>query len=793
MLHTYISKVTPYESSESVKPLDATLQPRNINGPYYWPPELATLYGFPNDVNGAGQTVGIIELGGGYTMADLQGYLAQIGIQQVPTVVDVSVNGGVNNPADTSSATTEVCLDLDIVAAIAPGATIRMYFGPNAQQSSFLATLQQAVDDNCDIISISWGLAELQWLSSTRTAFNNLCQQAANKGITIFCAAGDNGASDGFTGLNVDFPGCSPYVVCCGGTTIQSAGGVITNETVWGNSTTSATGGGISAVFNKPTFQTTVPLLTTNTKRGVPDVAANANPNTGYIVRVGSIYSVVGGTSAVSPLLAALTALVNQKRLAAGKPKLKFINTPLYNAPLTVFRDIVSGNNFGYNAAAGWDFTTGLGSPSSDLTSYLVNYTDAVALFNATPISGTAPLQVTFTNTSTGTDTNTTYAWNFGNGSTSSQQNPGPITYNNAGTYTVALTVTKGIASPSSTTRTITVSAPAQPVVSSFNASTLSGTAPLQVTFTDTSTGSPDSWQWNFGNGSTSIKQVPDAVTYSNAGTYTVTLTVSKGTGAPSTSSKTITVSAPTQPVVSSFTASPLSGAAPLRVSFTSTSTGSPTAWLWNFGNGATSTYQYPGLITYLTAGTYTVTLRVTKGSDTSTSSKTITVTGNAPTTPPISVFSASTQAGTAPLTVTFTNSSTGNPTSFLWNFGNGTTSTLQTPSPVTYGQAGTYNVSLTVSNTAGSNTSTKSIVVTSPTPTPSRPVANFTFRNRTVTFTDTSTNSPTSWLWTFGDGSSSTVQNPTKTYVNAGTYTVTLKATNNGGFTTKTSSVTIY
>lgn len=375
MIHNYIKQITPYDSTKCKEP--DSLQPRNINGPTYTPPELATLYGFPSGVNGAGQTVGIIELGGGYTLADLQGYLAQIGVQQVPTVVDVSVSGGVNNPADTSGANYEVCLDLDIVASIAPGATIRMYFAPNSF-SNFVAAVQAAVNDNCDVISISWGLAELYWTATSRTAFNSVCQQAANKGISVFCAAGDNGASDGYPGLNVDFPGSSPFAVSCGGTTLVSAGGAITSETVWGNAPNSATGGGSSAVFSKPGYQGSVPLLTSQTKRSVPDIAANANPNSGYIVRVGANLYVVGGTSAVSPLLAALTALVNQKRLSTELTKLPFFNNIVYNADLSVFRDIVSGSNFGYNAAIGWDYTSGLGSPSADLSNFLVNYVPPV-------------------------------------------------------------------------------------------------------------------------------------------------------------------------------------------------------------------------------------------------------------------------------------------------------------------------------------------------------------------------------------------------------------------------------
>jgi PKD repeat protein len=596
--------------------IEGDLKPRNINGPNYTPVELATLYGFPADADGTGQTVGIISLGGGYTMSDLQAYLTFVGVSKVPTVVDVSYNGAFNNPADTSGANFEVCLDLDVVAAVAPGSTIRMYFAPNSFLD-FAGVVQKAVDDNCNIISISWGLAELQWSSSGRNAMNTAIQNAANKGITVFVAAGDNGASDGYSGFNVDFPSSSPFAVACGGTTLTSANGVITNETVWGNATNSATGGGLSAVFNKPSYQNSVPLLNSVTKRGSPDIAANANPNTGYIIRVGSSYYTIGGTSAVSPLLAALTARINQKRVAASKAVLGLLQTSLYAASLSVFRDITVGNNFGYSAATGWDFTTGLGSPSSALSTYLVDYV------------------------------------------------------------------------------------PAQAPVSSFNASTLSGIAPLTVTFTDTSSNSPIAWSWNFGNGTTSTQQNPPAVTYNSAGSYTVSLTVTN-TGGSSVSTKTLVVTSPA-----------------------------------------------------ITA--------------------------------PRSVFTASTLSGAAPLTVTFTNTSTGNPTAWSWNFGNGTTSTLQNPPPITFTGTQTYTVTLTVTNSAGSNRSSQLIVVRA-----NVPSANFSYTMRTVSFTDTSTNVPNSWLWRFGDGTTSTVKNPTKTYKAAGTYTVTLQASNASGSTTKSSTITI-
>ncbi|MFB3881009.1 MAG: PKD domain-containing protein [Armatimonadota bacterium] len=233
------------------------------------------------------------------------------------------------------------------------------------------------------------------------------------------------------------------------------------------------------------------------------------------------------------------------------------------------------------------------------------------------------------------------------------------------------------------------------------------------------------------------------------------------------------------------FAASPRSGPAPLGVQFTDLSTGNPTSWSWDFGDGGTSTARNPSH-TYAGPGAYTVSLTATNsgGSDLETKSNYIAVSA-----PPVSDFIGTPTSGQAPLTVTFTDTSTNGPTSWSWDFGDGSTSTVQSPSH-TYASAGIYTVNLTATNTAGSDTETKSgYVLVNPPP----PVADFTgtptsgVAPLTVTFTDTSTNSPTSWSWTFGDGGTSTVQNPSHVYTSPGTYTVGLTVVNAGGVDTET------
>ena len=189
-------------------------------------------------------------------------------------------------------------------------------------------------------------------------------QAAAALGVTVYCASGDNGANDfpsgpgAQPGNHADFPASSPHVVGCGGTRISVANNAITSEVVWNDPGGGATGGGYSALFPTPAWQTSA---VQGGKRGVPDVSGDASPASGYAVRVDGQNTVFGGTSAVAPLWAGLTALVNQK---TGRP-LGFANPALYGVSTASggFHDITQGNNNGFNAAPGWDPCTGLGRP----------------------------------------------------------------------------------------------------------------------------------------------------------------------------------------------------------------------------------------------------------------------------------------------------------------------------------------------------------------------------------------------------------------------------------------------
>ncbi len=332
----------------------------------YTPVQVAALYQFPPNASGAGQTIGIIELGGGYRTTDLTAYFKSLG-QKAPKVTAVSVDGGKNSPSTASGADGEVMLDIEISASIAPGANVAVYFAPNTDQG-FIDAISTAVHDTANkpsVISISWGGPESSWTQQSLTALDQACQAAAALGITITVASGDNGSTDGGTGNNVDFPASSPHVLACGGTKLVATGSTISSEVVWNElaSNEGATGGGVSNAFARPTWQANanVPApASPSGGRGVPDVAGDADPTTGYTIRVDGQTLVIGGTSAVAPLWAGLIAVANQQNGASAG----FINPVIYTASdRSGFRDITDGNNGTFSAGPGWDACTGLGSP----------------------------------------------------------------------------------------------------------------------------------------------------------------------------------------------------------------------------------------------------------------------------------------------------------------------------------------------------------------------------------------------------------------------------------------------
>jgi len=397
-----------------------------------------------------------------------------------------------------------------------------------------------------------------------------------------------------------------------------------------------------------------------------------------------------------------------------------------------------------------------------------------VANFSTNVSEGYAPLIVQFTNLSKNAES---VAWDFESDGVIDTEESNPVhEFTTAGTYTVNLTAnnTNGTNSKLST---ITVTEKPESVlpVANFSTNVSEGYAPLIVQFTNLSKNA-ESVAWDFeSDGVIDTEESNPVHEFTTAGTYTVNLTANNTNG---TNSKLgiITVTEKPESVipVANFTAS-------LTVQFTDTSTNNPTQWEWNFGDGTNSTEQNPVHV-YGSEGTYTVTLVATNDAGSSDNrSMVITVTRLIP----VADFTANTTEGSAPLTVQFTDTSTNSPTQWNWDFGDGTNSTEQNPEHVFSGE-GTYNVTLVTINGDGSSNPKSMNIKVNSVPTPS--VASFTADPTegsvplTVQFTDTSTNSPTQWNWDFGDGTTSTEQNPEHVFSGEGTYSVTLVVTNGDG-----------
>jgi len=355
-------------------PIDSNL----ISSPT--PVDLASAYKFPRApgsdlVQGNGVCVAIIELGGGWTTQNLTSTFGRIG-QPNPTVIDVSVDGGVNDGGADVNSSGEVMLDIYCVGAVVPAAKIAMYFAPNTYQG-FIDTIITPTNDtvnNPSVISVSWGTTDTNWGSVNRNTFEAAFAAAVVKGITVFVAAGDYGvrALSGSATYTVQYPGTSPYVVCAGGTVISINNDYsIASEIPWGTSGGSfAGGGGVSGIFGIPTWQTgfnsklypggTVSALT---GRGIPDVSAMATGYTFYY-GAGNATGTFVGTSATAPLLAGMMARLNQ----LSERRIGFVNSDWYAVRTTAFNDQITGDNHGGNAVGymadtGWDAATGLGSP----------------------------------------------------------------------------------------------------------------------------------------------------------------------------------------------------------------------------------------------------------------------------------------------------------------------------------------------------------------------------------------------------------------------------------------------
>jgi len=501
----------------------------------------------------------------------------------------------------------------------------------------------------------------------------------------------------------------------------------------------------------------------------LPGACASSSSQPGYItVGVAPVadfnalyaYNIVPATVAFRDHSTGTTPMNYQWEFGDGatstdqNPSHNYISKGLYTVKLTV--------------------TNAYGSSTETKENYIAIGLAPIADFSAEPTTGNTPLAVAFTDRSTGYPTS--WNWNFGDGKASSEQNPVHM-YWSSGDYTVTLTASNEFGTSDTSKAYFIHVIPS--LKAKFVADPNVGIVPLLVKFTDFSTGNPESWNWDFGDGSTSTQPNP-VHAYSTPGAFHVNLTVTRGMNSDTTTQTIVAGGVPATDFVADRTTVSVNA----QVNFMDKTLNSPTSWSWDFGDGVTATEQNPSH-TYLVKGIYTVTLTATNndGSDTAKKVNYITV-GLAPIADFISEIPAY-QQGTRMQYVRFIDKSAGNPASWSWDFGDGQNSSEQYPPLHLYNVDGTYSVSLTVKNIFGQDTLVKTNLIT----VQKGPQVDFKADktragvNQFIHFTDLSTNNPTDWKWDFGDGTSGTGQNPDHVYLQPGSYDVTLIASD--AFTT--------
>jgi uncharacterized protein YjdB len=587
--------------------------------------DMAKIYGFPSP-SSEKVVVGVISLGGGLfgsldssgilTNGDVQNYWLSQGIsaENHPTVVVVGVDGYVNKPASSDGGSTlENTIDVETVGSCCPTSnlTIILYIAPNSE-NGFYNVFNYAINTPVTVkgvpvkptvISCSWGAAELYLSSTILTNLNNLFKAATLRGINICVASGDYGSSNGAPGVNVDFPGSSPNVVCCGGTRLICPNKIYdssTIETVWNNnSTTSATGGGLSKVFTSPSYQSSL----AQTKRSVPDIALNSDPNTGVRYLMNGGYIVVGGTSIAAPAFAAFIACI--------KPT-TFINPLLYSYPNTCFYDIVSGNNGAYSAGVGYDKCSGLGSVNGALLSaYIRQNIIFASSISITPssinVSTLTPVQLNAIILPVDTlDKSITWASN--NIAVATVDASGRVTPIGGGSTTITATTINGKVATIPITVSIIQAASISVSPSSINSTTLT---PVKLTATILPVNTYiKTIRWASNNTAVATVDASGTVTPIGNGATTITATTSNGKTATVPISFFIQASSISIiPAVSMTTMTPILLTATILPANTHVKTIS-----WSSSNTSVVTVDASGIATPVSNGTASITATTSNG-----------------------------------------------------------------------------------------------------------------------------------------------------------------------------------
>ena len=615
------------------------LSPHSTHVPYFNMSHVRTIYQIPTPT-ASKYVVGVLSFGGGLygtvdsqgvlTNGDVQAYWTSIGIAPAnhPKVIVVGVNGGSNRPSmNDGSATIENTLDVETVGGACPSSnlTIILYISPNSL-NQFAPLLQYMYSTNVtvegvnykpNLISCSWGAAEIYFSSSQLSAINSIFSTMSNAGITVCAATGDYGSNNGVggTGNYVDFPSSNPYVTAVGGTSLVCPNNVYDSQTV--ETAWSSGGGGISTIFSKPSYQNALP----GTQRMTPDIASLADPHTGVLFTINGQSYVIGGTSVAAPIIAGFLATINCTQ---------FINPLLYQAPYaTCFHDIIRGSNGSYSATLIYDNCTGLGSINGQtMSEYILNpsiivsgITLSTTTVNLTP-SQTSQIIATVLPSNAA---NKAVTWTSSNTAAATVVN-GLVTAITVGSATITVSSTDG--SNRSATALVTVTpVPIIPVTAiTLNQTTasLSPTNTLMLTaFIIPSSATNKSVVWS-SNSSNATVNSSGVVTAVSAGSAIITARSVSGS---QIATCAITITVP----VTSVTISPITNTINMGTRKQLTVTVLPSnatnkAVTWTSANSSIATVSSSGLVMGIAPGSTTIRVQTVDRGFTATSNVTIIV-----------------------------------------------------------------------------------------------------------------------------------------------------------------------
>jgi len=719
-----IHKMQPRSLQKEVESLD-TLQPAIPGYSFFTVKEAAQIYGFPAPDTSVNIVVGVMSFGGGLygtvdadgvlTNGDVQAYWTYLGIptNRHPRVIIRTIDGATNSPGGADGgATAENTLDVETVGGACPSEnlTIILYISPNSlpQVSSLLTYMYTTpvvaggVSYTPNIISCSWGLAEVYYSSSLRNTINSTMATITGLGISICTATGDWGANNNgpTPGYYVDFPSSSPYATAVGGTRLVCPNNVYdgaTVETAWING-----GGGTSEVFAKPAYQSAI----SGNFRCIPDLAAVADPNTGVLFKIGGSTYIYGGTSVSAPLVAGFLSAINCRT---------FVNPLLYSAPLNCFHDVTLGNNGGMLAGTGYDKTTGRGSINgANLGPYIIAVPVSGVTLNQTTASLLAgdTLQLTATVAPTNA-TNKTLTWFSSNTSRATVDSSGLVTAVLGGSATITARTIDG-----NYTATCTVTIIGTVAVSGVNLNKTSATVGVgsttQLLATVLPTIATDKGvTWSSSNTGKATVNASGVVTGVATGSTTITVTTDDGAKT-ATCAVTVVTSVPVTGVGLNQSTAFLATGSTLQLTATLSPTNATnSAVTWSPLTGSIARVSTGGLVTAVGPGTVNIVVTTTDGSFTATCAVTVysgalvPVTGVSvsPTSRTIEV------GGTQQLTATVSPVGATNKL-VSWSSNSSSVSVSQT-GLVTGVSPGPATVTVTTQN--GGKTATSSIIVNSP------------------------------------------------------------------------------